>query len=206
MADTADTTMTTDFAARGAGAAGNAHIRSGWFGTWWLVATEAALFGYLLFGYVYSWLQASGPWPPDGPPPLTLALPNTFVLLASSVAVWVGARGLRRNNRTLLLIGLIVAFVLGAVFVGVQLKEWSDKPFSLTSHLYGSFYFTITGFHMAHVVVGLLALGALALWTSLGHFDRNRREPVAIGALYWHFVDAVWLVVFATFYLAPLLR
>lgn len=205
MADTANATPTS-LVVRDFDESGTAYIRSGWFGMWWLVATEAALFGYLLFAYTYSWMQARGPCPPEGAPSLTLALPNTFVLLASSVAVWAALRGLRRNNLTMLLAGLVVAFGLGAIFVGVQLKEWSDKPFTLTSHLYGSFYFTITGFHMAHVIVGLLVLAALILWTLLGHYDRHRREPVAIGALYWHFVDAVWLVVFATFYLAPLLR
>lgn len=204
MAETADT-IAPELPARDLADTRNGHIRSGWYGMWWLVATEAALFGYLLFAYLYSWLQAIGPWPREGAPPLTLALPNTFVLLASSVAVWVGARGLRRNDRTLLIGGLITAFVLGLAFVGVQLKEWSDKPFTLTSHLYGSFYFTITGFHMAHVIVGLLGLAALSIWAANGHFDRLHREPVSIGALYWHFVDAVWLAVFTTFYLAPLL-
>lgn len=204
MADTADT-LTRNLSAQDVARIRGGHHRSGWFAMWWLVATEAALFGYLLFAYVYSWMQASGPWPPNGAPPLTLALPNTIVLLASSVAIWIGERGLRRNNRVLLLAGLVCAFLLGAIFVGVQLLEWSDKPFSLTSHLYGSFYFTITGFHMAHVIVGLLALGALTLWAMAGHFDRYRSEPVSIGALYWHFVDVVWLAVFTTFYLAPLM-
>ncbi len=182
------------------------HIRSGWFGMWWLIATEGALFAYLLFSYYYSLLQASGPWPPEGAPALTLALPNTFVLLASSVAVWVGERGIRKNQRLQMLFGFAGAFLLGVVFVAVQLKEWSNKTFSLDTHLYGSFYFTITGFHMAHVVVGLLVLAALGFWGFRGHYSRERHEPVSIGALYWHFVDVVWLAVFTTFYLVPLVR
>jgi cytochrome c oxidase subunit III len=181
------------------------HVLSGWYGMWWLIATEGALFGYLLFAYYYSFLQASGPWPPDGPPPLTLALPNTLVLLASSVAVWLGERSIRRNRIGGLLAGLVAALLLGMGFVAVQLLEWSDKPFSVTSHLYGSFYFVVTGFHMAHVIVGLLVLAALGIWTYTGHFNRKRHEPISIGALYWHFVDAVWLAVFATFYCVPLL-
>ena len=182
------------------------HLRSGWFGMWWLIATEGALFGYLLFSYYYSLLQATGPWPPEGAPSLTLALPNTFVLLASSIAVWIGERGIRKRRRLQMLCGLAGAFLLGVVFVAVQLKEWSNKTFSLDTHLYGSFYFTITGFHMAHVAVGLLVLAALGFWTFLGHYNRERHEPVSIGALYWHFVDVVWLAVFTTFYLVPLVR
>ncbi len=196
----------TQLAVRSTSAPSGAHVRSGWYGMWWLIATEAALFGYLLFGYVYSLIQVSGPWPPDGGPSLKLALPNTLILLASSVAVVVAEKRARRNDRTWLIGGLLIALVLGLIFIGVQLMEWSDKPFSPTSHLYGSYYFTITGFHMAHVVVGLLMLAALAVWALRGEFAQHCSEPVSIGALYWHFVDAVWLVVFATFYLLPLLR
>ena len=58
---------------------------------------------------------------------------------------------------------------------------------------------------MAHVVVGLLVLLVLLLWSALGYFDRERHAPVAIGAIYWHFVDAVWLTVFFTFYITPYL-
>lgn len=181
-------------------------IVSGWFGIWWLIASEGALFAYLLFSYYYSLLQAGGSWPPEGPPSLRLALPNTFVLLASSLAVWFAERGIRRNELGQLLGGLIAALVLGLLFVGVQLTEWSNKTFGLSTHLYGSFYFTITGFHMAHVIVGLLVLATLVWWTFAGRLDRLRHEPVSIGVLYWHFVDVVWLAVFTTFYLVPLMR
>lgn len=201
-----DVASDTQLSVRSTSAPPGAHVRSAWYGMWWLIATEAALFGYLLFGYIYSLIQVSGPWPPDGAPSLKLALPNTFILLASSAAVVIAEKRARRNDRTWLIGGLLVAIVLGLIFVGVQLKEWSDKPFTPSSHLYGSYYFTITGFHMAHVVVGLLVLAALAVWAFRGEFAQRRSEPVSIGALYWHFVDAVWLVVFATFYLLPLLR
>jgi heme/copper-type cytochrome/quinol oxidase subunit 3 len=92
------------------------------------------------------------------------------------------------------------------VFVAIQLKEWASKGASLSSNLYYSFYFTTTGFHMAHVIVGVLILGALTIWSALGKFDAARNSPVSIGALYWHFVDAVWIVIFATYYIVPRLR
>ena len=101
-------------------------VVSGWFGMWWLIASEGALFAYLLFSYYYSLLQVGGSWPPEGPPSLRLALPNTFVLLASSLAVWFAERGIRRNELGQLLGGLIAALVLGLLFVGVQLTEWSN--------------------------------------------------------------------------------
>jgi cytochrome c oxidase subunit III len=178
---------------------------SGWFGMWLLIATEAALFTYLLFSYFYLALQTHRPWPVGGLPSLGLAGGNTLILLSSSAAAWWGEQGGRRGVRWQLTAGLTAAFVLGATFGGVQLLEWRSKPFSFKSDLYGSLFFTITGFHLAHVVIGLLVLAALAVWSALGYFDTMRRDIVSIGALYWHFVDAVWLFVFTTLYLTPYL-
>lgn len=178
---------------------------SGWFGVWYLVGTEGALFVYLLFSYFYTAVQARGPWPPEGPPRLGLAAGNTLILLASSVAFRWGEQGIRKGNTRQTLLGILGAFCLGTAFACVQLLEWHDKPFSFRSHLYGSLFFTITGFHLAHVVVGLAMLSVLAIWTALGYFDRTRHAPLSIGGLYWHFVDAVWLAVFFSLYLTPYL-
>jgi cytochrome c oxidase subunit III len=177
---------------------------SGWFGVWCVVATEGSIFVYLLFTYFYLASQAVGNWPPGGAPSLQLAGPNTVILLLSSAAlVWAERSGARRASRGRLLGGLAVAFVLGCIFVGIQLAEWSSRPFSLSSGTHGAIYFTMTGFHLAHVVVGLLMLALLFVWAGLGYFSRERHAPLTIGAIYWHFVDAIWLVVFATLYLTP---
>jgi heme/copper-type cytochrome/quinol oxidase subunit 3 len=85
----------------------------------------------------------------------------------------------------------------------VQAKEWSNKTFTIASDLYGSNFFTTTGFHLAHVSAGVLMLTALFIWSLRGYFDGVRSAYVSIGALYWHFVDAVWLTLFFTFYLSP---
>jgi cytochrome c oxidase subunit III len=177
---------------------------SGWFGVWCVVVTEGSIFVYLLFAYFYFASQAVGNWPPGGAPSLQLSGPNTVILLLSSAALlWAERSGARRASRGRLLGGLAVAFVLGCIFVGIQLAEWSSRPFSLSSGTYGAIYFTMTGFHLAHVVVGLLMLALLLVWAALGYFSRERHAPLTIGAIYWHFVDAVWLVVFATLYLTP---
>ena len=92
---------------------------------------------------------------------------------------------------------------MGIVFIAIQALEWAGKKFTPFSSSYGSLYFTITGFHMLHVAAGVLILATLSLWCALGYFDRIRSAPVSIGAIYWHFVDAVWLVLFFTFYITP---
>jgi cytochrome c oxidase subunit 3 len=179
---------------------------SGWFGVWCAVATEGAIFVYLLFSYFYFASQAVRDWPPGGPPSLRLAGWNTLILLLSSAAlIWAERSGARRAERGRLLGGLAVAFILGCVFASVQLAEWSNKAFSLSSGTYGAIYFTVTGFHLAHVVVGLALLALLLIWAALGYFSKERHAPLTIGAIYWHFVDAVWLVVFAILYLTPYL-
>lgn len=178
-------------------------VSLGWSGVMCLIATEAALFGYLLFSYYYSVSQNGVSWLPTTDPEFKLAGPNTIVLLLSSVAVWWGERGVRRGNRTRTITGLIIGILLGVAFVIVQMFEWKSKPYTLGSSGYASLYFTITGFHMAHVVGGLVALAAILVWSALGYFDARRNAPYLISAIYWHFVDAVWLTVFFTFYVMP---
>lgn len=180
-------------------------LSSGWWGMWSVVLTEAALFGYLLFSYYYVAAQAHAPWPAGGPPKLTIALPDTIILLLASGTVWWGERGLRRGEQGKLRLGLLLTIVLGAVFLALQVIEWKHKSFTPATNAYGSLYFTITGFHMAHVLVGLGMLLFLLVWALLGYFDVRRHSAVSIGAVYWHFVTAVWLAVFATIYLSPYL-
>jgi cytochrome c oxidase subunit 3 len=178
-------------------------LSAGWWAMVCGIVSEGALFAYLLFSYYYFAIQAhTGAWPPE-PMKLDLSLPNTLVLLSSSAAVSWGSRGVHENRRGKQVAGLLIGVILGAAFVTIQLFEWRNQTFSLSSHPFGSLYFTITGFHMAHVVVGLLILVTLLIWSAIGYFGPEREAPVLIGALYWHFVDAVWLTVFFTFYITP---
>jgi cytochrome c oxidase subunit III len=177
----------------------------GWWGAGTLIASEAALFGYLLFCYYY--LGATNPpgWLLEPAPSLKLALPDTLLLLASSAAAWFGERGIRTLNRAQALAGFTLAFLMGAVFAAVQAAEWHAKSYGLGLSSYSSLYFVTTGLHMAHVLVGLLVLAALTLWTALDYFRPRRRLVVSAGVLYWHFVDVIWLFVFTTYYLTPYL-
>jgi heme/copper-type cytochrome/quinol oxidase subunit 3 len=180
---------------------------TGWWAMIFVVFTESALFAYLLFSYYYLAVQPHlpGTFPEGGVPSWTLALPNTLILLASSAAVAAAQFGIEHDNRWRLVAGLGLATLLGIVFLVVQVFEWAEKSFGLASTPYSSLYFVITGFHMAHVVVGVIMLIALTAWSAMGYFNRFRYAHIHIGALYWHFVDAVWLAVFFTFYITPLL-
>lgn len=177
----------------------------GYWGVATLVASEAALFSYLLFAYYYTGATAQHGWLIESRPDLGLALPNTLLLLASSFVAWLGERGVLKQRRGQALVGFAGAFLMGAVFVLVQWFEWHAKPFFIGTSSYASLYFVTTGFHIAHVIVGLGVLLALFVWTALDYFSPRRRLTVSAGVLYWHFVDIVWVFVFATYYVTPYL-
>lgn len=177
----------------------------GWWGVLALIVTEGSLFGYLLFTYFYLASQSEQHWPPEGLPMLLMPGVNTLILLASSVFVWTCERCIQRRLMRWSLASMALALGLGVCFVAIQLNEWSKLTYDMTSNLYGSLYFTITGFHMLHVIVGLIILMVLLLWIALGYFDDRRYAAITIGGLYWHFVDVVWLFVFTTLYLTPYL-
>ncbi len=182
------------------------HHASGWWGMLALIATEAMLFAYLLFSYFYLASHALGAWPPDGPARLDISIPGTVILILGSVVMWWGERGIERGKQGQLMAGLAVALVLGVVFLALQAFEWKRQPFVLSTGVYSSLYFTITGFHMLHVIVGLLMLGVILLWTALGYFSEARHSAASVAVIYWHFVTVVWIAVFFTFYIAPRLR
>jgi len=180
---------------------------SGWWAMIFTVFTEGSLFVYLLFSYYYLAVQPHPPgtFPQGGQPALLLASIDTVILLLSSVAVGWAQMSIERNSKARLVVGLGIGTLLGLLFLVIQWKEWQDKPFTLASSAYSSLYFVVTGFHMAHVVVGVLMLAALTFWSAEGRFNSRRFAHIHIGALYWHFVDVVWLTVFFTFYITPLL-
>lgn len=177
----------------------------GWWGVAMLVASEAALFGYLLFSYYYIGATAGTRWLLERAPDLSITLPNTVLLLLSSVAAWWGETGVERGKRGRALLGFALAAVMGSVFAAVQVYEWWEKTYTPATSSYASLYFITTGLHMAHVVVGVVILLALFGWTALDYFSPRRRIAVSAGVLYWHFVDAIWVCVFLTYFVTPYL-
>lgn len=173
----------------------------GWWGMALFVLAELALFGAALASYYY--LRSIAPtWPPPGiePPDLLVGGIATTVLLSSSVPVWWAERSARRGSDVGSRVGLAIGTLLGLVFLGIELSEWAAAPFAPDTNVYGSLYFTLTGLHGLHLILGVFVLAflQLRLWS-------GRLEPEAIrtGALYWHAVDAVWVAIFLTVYVSP---
>lgn len=177
----------------------------GWWGMVTVIMTEGSLFAYLLFSYYYFAVRYGRSWIPEMPS-LHFAIPNTAVVLLASGFAWWSAHIASREAKARQSLALAIALGLGVIFLALQLLEWREKTFTLASGPYGSNYFVTTGFHMAHVAFGNLMLAALLAWSLLGYFDSKRRAALIIGALYWFFIDAVWLAIFFTFYVTPYLE
>ncbi len=180
----------------------------GFWGMVMLIFTEATLFGILLFSYLYLRFQNGPTWPPDGieKPDLFLVSIMTPILLLSSAPMHWAHTGIRRGKVWRLRLGLLLTFVMGATFLGLQGIEYHEilsTQFTPRTNGYGSLFFTITGFHRAHVGVGLLMNLWLQWYARRGRFSARRHLPVENVAMYWHFVDAVWVFILATLYLSP---
>jgi heme/copper-type cytochrome/quinol oxidase subunit 3 len=179
----------------------------GWWGMVLLVATEAMFFTILLTSYWYLRFRHGPAWPPDGikKPDLFLVWIMTPILLLSSAPMHWAELGIKKGRAWQLRLGLLVTFVLGATFLTLQTVEYlmKVKEFTPRTDVYGTLFFTITGFHGFHVFAGLVMNLWLQYYAWRGRFDADRYLPVEVITLYWHFVDAVWIFIFATIYLSP---
>jgi heme/copper-type cytochrome/quinol oxidase subunit 3 len=178
-----------------------------WWGMLLLVATEAALFLLLLASYFFLRFNTPGHWPPAGvdQPKLLKSGIMTALLMTSSVPAYLAEQAIRRGNVARLKTMLGATLLLGSGFLALQAWEYSEKLAKLrpSDNAYGSIFYTITGLHGAHVIVGLLLLLWALILAWRGAYDAERHLAVQNVSLYWHFVHAVWLFVFASLYLSP---
>ncbi len=178
-----------------------------WWGMVWLIATEATLFALLIASYFY--LRFRSPEWPLGDieaPKLELPLIMTAILWSSSIPVHYAEKAIEKGKQRPLRWGLGMGFVLGATFLVLTLAvEWPATlhEFDPRTNAYGSMYFTITGFHLSHVVVGLSVSAFVQVRAWQGAFDEMKHVSVQNFVMYWHFVDIVWLFVLLSVYISP---
>ncbi len=178
-----------------------------WWGMVMLITTESMIFAGLISADLFV-RASSKSWPQGGiaRPELLEVSIFTVVLLASSIPVWWGERGIIRGDVRRLRLGLGIGFVMGAAFLVYTIVDFATADFGWTANAYASLHDTIIGLHAMHVAIGLaMSLGVQAkAWT--GRVDEHRHVTVRMFAMYWHFVDAVWIVVFSTLFLSISLR
>ena len=132
--------------------------------------------------------------------PWGLPLLNTLVLLLSGCTVTWAHHALLHDKRSQLILGLVLTVLLGALFTVLQVIEYGHAAFSFGGHSYGSTFFMATGFHGAHVIIGTIFLLVCLFRAMKGHFTPQRHFGFEAAAWYWHFVDVVWLFLFAAIY------
>jgi heme/copper-type cytochrome/quinol oxidase subunit 3 len=172
-----------------------------------VIATEFSLFVCLFASYYYLGSNKTQ-WPVDEPPKMLLALIMLAVLLTSSVVLHWGEEQLKRERYGMARGAISVTTLIGLVFMALQSYEYRDHWKTLTpfSDSYGSIFYTITSFHALHVVVGILLLGYVAVLPKYGPTVAPPYRPYRTVALYWHFVDLVWIFIVVFLYIVPNLQ
>jgi len=175
--------------------------RIGMFG---LIAAEAAIFTIFVVAYLfYVGKSLTGPMPKDV---LSVPIFYTICLLSSSLTIHLAVKALRRGNVRVFGDWWLVTIALGAAFIYGAAMEWNRLIYhdglTISTNLFGTTYYSLVGLHGFHVVVGLLALSMVMVFTLLGNVRSEHAERVDVLSLYWHFVDAVWVIVFTVVYVA----
>lgn len=196
------------------------HVPWGKAMMWIFLVSDTFIFSCFLVGYMTVRISTADPWPlatevfalsffGSDPIPLILIAIMTFVLITSSGTMALAVNYAYRRDKKKAVILMCATAALGATFVGMQVFEWSkligygvrpwENPWGAAQ--FGSVFYMITGFHGLHVTGGVIYLLVVARKVWRGHYDKQGYEIVEITGLYWHFVDLVWVFIFAFFYL-----
>ncbi|MBI4419638.1 MAG: cytochrome c oxidase subunit 3 [Gemmatimonadetes bacterium] len=171
---------------------------------WTFIGSECLLFGSLIATYLaYQGKSTEGPTTRE-----ILNIPltsvSTFDLLMSSLAMVLALSAVQRGDRVFARLWLFATAFLGMVFLGFQVFEFThfvEQGLTISTSLFGSTFFTLTGFHGGHVAVGVVWLLTLLVRSFQGKLGPEKALNVEIAGLYWHFVDVVWIVIFTVVYL-----
>jgi cytochrome c oxidase subunit 3 len=179
-----------------------------------LFITSEVMFFSGLFAAYFNVRANAAQWPPINPETgeqfhlaiLPFVGPATVLLILSSFTCQFGVWAIRRGDRTLFLRNFAVTFVLGVVFLmmqGVDYALLASEGITLSAGTFGTTYFTLTGFHGAHVFGGVIMLAVVLYRGMAGQFSPRHHDAVEAASLYWHFVDVVWILLFSLLYLVP---
>src|SRR5271170_5148610 len=168
-----------------------------------LIVAETAIFTIFVVAYIYYIGKSiSGPQPRQV---LELPIFNTVCLLSSSFTIWLAERALKKSAIGAFSLWWALTVVLGAIFLGGTALEWKKLIYhdglTISTNLFGTTFYSLVGLHATHVVVGLFLLSATFVFSLFGWVDSRQSERFGVIALYWHFGDCVWIVVFAVVYL-----
>jgi cytochrome c oxidase subunit 3/cytochrome o ubiquinol oxidase subunit 3 len=168
-----------------------------------LIVAESSIFTIFVVAYLfYLGKSLTGPTPKEV---LETPIFFTICLLSSSLTVHFASKALERNNRSIFLALWSLTIILGGLFLFGTGKEWHrliyEHGLTISTNLFGTTYYSLVGLHAFHVTVGLIMLLAVAIFAFDGRVGEEQSQRIDVLALYWHFVDAVWVVVFTVVYI-----
>ena len=171
-------------------------------GMFLFIISEVMLFGAFFTAYFFIRVVGDSPWPAPGEHlPVVVAGINTAILVSSSFTMHWALEGARNENRAALRVGMLTTFLLGLTFLCIQINEYVFIGFAPADNAQGSIFYGLTGLHGAHVFVGLTLLAMATVRAFRGHFTPKEHRGIEIPGIYWHFVDVMWIVVYATIYI-----
>jgi cytochrome c oxidase subunit III len=174
-------------------------------GMFLFIASEAMLFGSFFTAYFFARVvnpSAPETWPPEPFEfPVLVAGINTAILVTSSFTMHWALQSIKRGQRSAFLAGMVLTFLMGLAFLLTQAVEYLHVGFNTGDGAFASVFFGLTGLHGAHVFVGLSLLLVVIIRGFRGHFSPEHHHGVELPGIYWHFVDIMWIVVYATVYL-----
>ena len=176
-------------------------------GMWVFLASEVMFFTALIGAYIILRFAHPGPWvghPQETPLNIPITAANTFLLICSSVTMVKAFASAQDDNQRGLRMWLVATVLIGATFVGVQIYEYQElihNGFTPGSSLFGSTFYTMTGFHGFHVTMGVLCMIFVTWRAFRGKYTAADHRGVEVIGLYWHFVDLVWIILFTIVYL-----
>ncbi len=173
---------------------------------WLFLASECLLFGALITTYVLYRGSSTTPPYPSQIFDIRYTSVSSFVLLASSLTMVLSLTAGEKRDFARMRLWLVATAMLGMTFVGGQVYEFTSfyhEGLSLTTNLFGTTFYVLTGFHGVHVTVGILMLLSLVGSSWAGRLPDDQAFPIEMVGLYWHFVDIVWIVIFTVVYLIP---
>jgi heme/copper-type cytochrome/quinol oxidase subunit 3 len=175
---------------------------------WLFLGSECLLFGGLITTYLLYQHPLEGPVPkgPNGIFDIPFTSTSSFVLLMSSLTMVLAVSAIERGDHHRCRTWLAATALLGATFIAGQVYEFTvfyQEGLGYSTSRFSSAFYTLTGFHGVHVTVGIIMLMSLLLLSWRGKLPTHRAETVEVVGLYWHFVDVVWILIFAVVYLIP---
>src|ERR1700761_4501781 len=166
------------------------------------IISEIMIFGAFFTAYFFIRVVGGAPWPATGDTlPKLVAGFNTAILLSSSVTIHFAQESIKKNNRLGLQLGMVATWLLGATFLFIQINEYVHIGFSPQDSAQGSVFYGLTGLHGAHVTIGLMLLTFVTIRSFRGHYSAEHHRGMEVPGIYWHFVDAMWIVVYFTVYI-----